>query len=58
MQVIQQHMSELNKEMDMKRTELARVSSVASRALNREVGSLKEEGTVPFAMHKDEVRHS
>lgn len=47
--------SEISKELELKKTELTRVSYVASRATVRELGSLKEEGTVPYVQHKDEV---
>ena len=42
--------------MELQRTELTRVSYVASKAAAREAAALKEEGTVPFSQYKDEVR--
>lgn len=39
----------------MRCTELTRVTNVATRASVREVGSMKEEGTVPYVLHKEEV---
>ena len=48
--------AELGRELELQRTELTRVSYVASKAAAREAAALKEEGTVPFSQYKDEVR--
>ena len=55
MQGVEENAAELRHELELKKTELSRVGFVASRALAREVGSLKEEGTVPFAVYKGEA---
>lgn len=48
--------ADLAREFELQRTELTRVGYVASKAAVREAAALKEEGTVPFSQHKDEVR--
>lgn len=46
---------ELAREAELRKAELTRVMAVASRAVHREASSIKEDGTVPFAQHKEEV---
>ena len=55
LQAKEETLAELGWELDLQRTELTRVSYVASKAAVREAAALKEEGTVPFSQYKDEV---
>lgn len=55
-QASQENASELERELELRRAELTRVTTVASRALHREASAIKEDGTVPFNQYKEEVR--
>ena len=52
----QENAMEISRELELQKTQLVRATNVASRAAAREAASLKEDGTVPFLMYKEEVR--
>ena len=54
-QASQRSAKDLASELELRESELTRVAAVASRASVREANSIKGEGMVPFALHKEEV---
>ena len=55
MQASQRSAKDVASELELRESELTRVAAVASRASVREANSIKDEGMVPFALHKEEV---